>query len=289
MCIGNGQLHDAMNPSVEVSKTLNCLADPMKVLVQKTVFENHSQDTRYREMGDVCQSISATYGMGGNNQPFVVEEYMENKNPILLESNQNHATITENGISTTLSASMGMGGGYVPMITDNDKPIGFNRERCGAVTMEDKMPTIQAAAGESGNNQPMVCNAIVRRLTPLECERLQGYPDGWVDIGDWIDSKGKTRKGESDSPKYKALGNSIALPFWQWMADRMVKVLKNDGVENPTMASLFDGISGFCLVYKRCGCEPVWVSEVDEFPIAVTTKHFGDEDKGIVGDIDKYL
>lgn len=115
---------------------------------------------------------------------------------------------------------------------------------------------------------------IVRRLTPLECERLQGYPDGWTDIGDWIDSKGKKHKGESDAPRYKALGNSIALPFWEWMAGRMVEMLKEDGTENPTMASLFDGIGGFPLVYSRCGCRPVWASEIEEFPIAVTKIHF---------------
>ena len=64
-------------------------------------------------------------------------------------------------------------------------------------------------------------NAVVRRLTPLECERLQGYPDGWTDIGEWVDSNGKKHK-DADSPRYKALGNSIALPFWEWMAARMV-------------------------------------------------------------------
>ena len=53
---------------------------------------------------------------------------------------------------------------------------------------------------------------IVRRLSTLECTRLQGFPDHWVDIGEWIDSKGKKHK-DSSSPKYKALGNSIALPF----------------------------------------------------------------------------
>lgn len=128
-------------------------------------------------------------------------------------------------------------------------------------------------------------NMIVRRLTPLECTRLQGYPDGWVDIGEWTDSKGKKHK-DADAPKYKALGNSIALPFWQWMADRMVEQLRADGVENPTMASLFDGIGGFPLVYSRCGCKPVWASEIEEFPIAVTKKHFGDEDSGEHGNID---
>ena len=116
-------------------------------------------------------------------------------------------------------------------------------------------------------------NYTVRRLTPLECERLQGFPDRWTDIGEWIDSKGKKHK-DADSPRYKALGNSIALPFWQWMADRMVKVLKDDGVQQPTMASLFDGIGGFPLVYSRCGCKPIWASEIEEFPMAVTKIRF---------------
>lgn len=131
-------------------------------------------------------------------------------------------------------------------------------------------------------------DAVVRRLTPLECTRLQDYPDGWVDIGEWTDSKGKVHK-DADSPKYKALGNSIALPFWQWMANRMTEQLKKDGIEEPTMASLFDGIGGFPLVYTRAGCKPLFFSEIEEFPMAVSKKHFGDEDAGIVGDINEYL
>ena len=113
---------------------------------------------------------------------------------------------------------------------------------------------------------------VVRRLTPLECTRLQGFPDGWVDIGDWYDSKGKLHK-DSDTPKYKALGNSIALPFWEWMAKRMAAYLK-DG----TMASLFDGIGGFPLAFKRAGIKPVWASEIEEFPIAVTKARFPDDE-----------
>ena len=129
--------------------------------------------------------------------------------------------------------------------------------------------------GTGGGNVPMLKEqAVVRRLTPLECERLQGYPDGWTDIGDWVDSKGKKHKGDADAPRYKALGNSIALPFWEWMAERMIKVLNED---KPTMASLFDGIGGFPLVYSRHGCEPVWASEIEEFPIAVTKRRFGDD------------
>lgn len=113
-------------------------------------------------------------------------------------------------------------------------------------------------------------NAVVRRLTPLECERLQGFPDGWTDIGEWTDSKGKVHK-PSDTPRYKALGNSIALPYWEWLADRVAKSLGNDDL---TMGSLFDGIGGFPLAFQRAGVKPVWASEIEEFPIAVTKKRF---------------
>lgn len=119
-------------------------------------------------------------------------------------------------------------------------------------------------------------DAIVRRLTPKECERLQGFPDDWTNLGEWIDSNGKKHK-DADSPRYKALGNSIALPFWEWMAKRMVKHLKKNGVVNPTMASLFDGIGGFPLAFSRAGCKPVWASEIEEFPIAVTKIRFPEE------------
>jgi DNA (cytosine-5)-methyltransferase 1 len=155
-------------------------------------------------------------------------------------------------------------------------------EECTAVDArncsenEEVNGTLQAkSTGGTGTNFNNVCrmNSVVRRLTPMECTRLQGYPDGWVDIGEWVDMAGKKHK-DADSPKYKALGNSIALPFWQWMAIRMVHILREDGVENPTMASLFDGLGGFPLVYSRCGCIPVWASEIEEFPIAVTKKRF---------------
>ena len=115
----------------------------------------------------------------------------------------------------------------------------------------------------------------VRRLTPLECTRLQGYPDGWVDIGDWIDSKGKKHK-EADAPKYKALGNSIALPFWKWLCRNIVNELQKDG-QTTTMASLFDGIGGFPLCWTAATQSKesvLWVSEIEEFPLAVTRHHF---------------
>jgi DNA (cytosine-5)-methyltransferase 1 len=118
---------------------------------------------------------------------------------------------------------------------------------------------------------PVRINHSVRRLTPLECERMQGYPDGWTDIGDWVDSKGKKHK-EADSPRYKALGNSIALPNWIWILKRISAVYER----TPTMASLFDGIGGFPLIWERINGKGtcLWASEIEEFPIAVTKVRF---------------
>lgn len=115
---------------------------------------------------------------------------------------------------------------------------------------------------------------ILRRLTPIECERLQGYPDGWTDIGEWIDSKGKRRKS-ADSLRYKVLGNTIALPQWWWITCKMAEHLP----QGATLGSLFDGIGGFPLVWEtRHGQSTArWASEIDEFPMAVTRARFADD------------
>jgi DNA (cytosine-5)-methyltransferase 1 len=115
-------------------------------------------------------------------------------------------------------------------------------------------------------------DTAVRRLTPTECERLQGFPDGWTDLGEWIDSKGKKHK-DADSPRYKALGNSIALPYWKVLARRICAQYDRD----VTMGSLFDGIGGFPLAFEHCGAKAVWASEIEEFCIAVTKTHFPEE------------
>lgn len=116
---------------------------------------------------------------------------------------------------------------------------------------------------------------IVRRLTPLECERLQGFPDGWTDIGEWVDSKGKKHK-DADSPRYKALGNSIATPFWFYLLRRI-----SAQYERPaTLGSLFDGIGGFPYVHEMCNGKgtAIWASEIEEFPIAVTKIRFPEKE-----------
>lgn len=112
---------------------------------------------------------------------------------------------------------------------------------------------------------------VVRRLTPLECERLQGFPDRWTDIGDYTDSNGKKKKS-SDTARYKALGNSIALPPWRWVIRRLC----NQYNKSATMGSLFDGIGGFPLIWEEINGKGscLWASEIEDFPIAVTKIRF---------------
>lgn len=158
----------------------------------------------------------------------------------------------------SLQARMGTGGNQVPITYGIGN--GQANEAQGMVTeLAQTLNTMHGAL-------------TVRRLTPLECKRLQGFPDGWTDIGDYTDSTGKKRK-TSDSARYKALGNSIALPFWRWMFGRMAAYLP----EGATLGSLFDGIGGFPLCWEDVhgAGTAIWASEIEEFPIAVTKKKFG--------------
>lgn len=155
----------------------------------------------------------------------------------------------------------------------------FNEQSFSHYKESDKCSTLKAKAGNIGNGSECLIAEkairwIVRRLTPVECERLQGYPDDYTNMGDWTDSKGKKHK-YADSPRYKALGNSIALPQWFWLVQRMRPYLK----EKPTLGSLFDGLGGFPLVWQRAYGEGTarWASEIEEFPMAVTKRRFGEE------------
>lgn len=209
-------------------------------------FENHGQDTRFKGPVDVSQTVSATFGMGGNNTPLVVS-----KGP--------GAVCIGNGQTSQLKVS----------------------EKVGTVDcMHDQKAIIELS------------NGIVRRLTPLECERLQGYPDGWTAIGEivgynvytddegneykdpireYTDGNGK-RKKVTDSARYKALGNSISIPNWFYVLQKLTLCCGAD----TTMASLFDGIGGFPLIWETLNGKGscVWASEIEEFPIAVTKFRF---------------
>ena len=153
---------------------------------------------------------------------------------------------------------------------------------CRNGTEDNTNGALQSMASNNINSNNVVrTRYTVRRLTPLECERLQGYPDGWTDIGEYIDSNGK-KKQSSDAARYKALGNSIAIPPWKWVMKRLCACYERDA----TLASLFDGISGFPLIWTQLNGwgSVLWTSEIEDFPIAVCKRHFGDEATGERGD-----
>lgn len=190
-----------------------------------------------------------------------------------LRTGGNQVPLTYQDVTGTLSPGA-HAGSYNGQDAYNDMLV------CGATP--DVAHTLRAKANcayrEDAETYP-VQNMVVRRLTPLECERLQGFPDGWTDIGDWVKTDKRGReikvKGSADSPRYKALGNSIALPFWDWMLRRMERYLPEDA----TLGSLFDGIAGFPLIWERIHGRGTarWASEIEPFPIAVTKKWFGGE------------
>lgn len=186
---------------------------------------------------------------------------------------KSYAEIVEDDISAGLRASGGnYGGGSECYVFENHE---IDARYTGPV---EKTPTLTSYLGTGGNNTPLNVTVgerfTVRRLTPLECERLQGYPDGWTDIGKYTDSTGKKRKA-SDAARYKALGNSIALPPWKWVLKRISACYERDA----TMASLFDGIGGFPLLWEQINGKGscLWTSEIEEFPMAVTRRRIGGE------------
>jgi DNA (cytosine-5)-methyltransferase 1 len=169
--------------------------------------------------------------------------------------------------------------GTVPtLVAKGPSAVAHGVDCRNATEYEEQTGTLQSDCYHNHNSNNVVrVRYIVRRLTPLECERLQGFPDGWTDIGEWVDSKGKKHK-EADSPRYKALGNSIALPPWKWILKKLCACYERDA----TMASLFDGIGGFPLIWEQLNGKGscLWASEIEEFPMAVTKLRFGGSDNG---------
>lgn len=234
--IGNGQVNDACDIREETAKTLDCMHDAQAVCYGISSYESNSMKSDNPNSGIYEADTSRTLDNNGGNPA----------------CNQGGVAVCEK---------------LYDMTHAND-----------VIRECDTSPTLQSRMGTGGNQIPLTVENnirwIVRRLTPLECERLQGFPDGWTDLGDWTDSKGKIRKA-SDTPRYKALGNSIALPFWKWMFRNMARYLP----EGATIGSLFDGIGGFPLCWEEIHGKGTarWASEIEEFPIAVTKERFKEE------------
>lgn len=200
--------------------------------------------------------------------------------PVVFESHSQDARYTQQGdTSPTCTAQWGTGGNNMPLVVEKKafamQRIGEYKESEHASTMKSR--DYKDATDLITEKETKNLRWIVRRLTPLEDERLQGFPDGWTDIGDWIDENGKKHKA-SDAARYKALGNSIALPQWYWIFQKMKPYIG----ENPTLGSLFDGIGGFPLVFESTYGDgtAIWGSEIDSFCVAVTKKHFPEKQRG---------
>lgn len=248
---GQGAQAGGIGYGEEVSPTLAAVPSGTNQIPAVVLDMTHACDV-IRECGELVPSLQARMGTGGNQVPLTYQmngfgDYRE-------------ANVASSCKQRDFKDS-----------TDLVCAVDCRNFREGA----EVNGTLQAkeSGGQSLNlNNTVLQNMVVRRLTPLECERLQGFPDGWTNIGNYTDSTGKKRK-TSDSARYKALGNSIALPFWRWMFGRMAAYLP----EGATLGSLFDGIGGFPLCWENIhgAGTAIWASEIEEFPIAVTKLRFG--------------
>lgn len=268
-CAGGGkgalvQTEKSATLSTLQDQTLICLADNTSLhnLKQKICVLNDQGGSVMNVSYDIVGTIRA-------------QEH--GHQPIVFESHSQDARYTQQGnTSPACTAQWGTGGNNMPLVAEKKafamQRIGEYKESEQASTMKSrdyKDATDLIAEKETKNLQ-----WIVRRLTPVECERLQGFPDGWTDIGEWFDENGKKHK-PADSPRYKALGNSIALPQWYWIFQKMKPYIG----ENPTLGSLFDGIGGFPLVFESMYGDgtAIWGSEIEPFCVAVTKKHFPED------------
>lgn len=275
---GQGEKAGGIAYSEDVSPTLSAAPSGSNQVPNIVAFAQNQRD-EVRDLHGVAGALAAEPGM--KQQTYIFD--MTHANDVIRVSRD---------VSTSLQARMGTGGNQIPLTFSmqsfgdykeneisssckqrdskdaTDLVVGIGDEKNAYI---DQFGTLKAHAS-GGTQQHVMERMIVRRLTPLECTRLQGYPDGWVGIGDWTDEKGRVHK-EADAPKYKALGNSIALPFWRWMFGRMAAYLP----EGATLGSLFDGIGGFPLCWESIHGKgtAVWASEIEPFAIAVTKHHFG--------------
>jgi len=133
-------------------------------------------------------------------------------NMIAFENSRRDGVRLFGDVSNTLQSFMGTGGGNVPCIALAENTIGRQPQNGGngdGFTENGPMYTLNAT-GIHGVNHGMA----VRKLTPVECERLQGFPDNYTNI----------KENCPDGPRYKALGNSMAVPVMKWIGERIANV-----------------------------------------------------------------
>ena len=212
------------------------------------VFENHAQDSRVREMGDVCSTVSGKYGTGGGNTPIVVFTQNDAGRDAsidvapTLRSGHGGGAVNQcvclpvdirNAIRQSDNDVTGKGwgdvgdpmytltaGGKTPEVCYDQGVIntghGFFRYSSIAATL-----TRDCGSASHAGVTFVQSGYVVRRLTPRECERLQGFPDDWTLIP-W---RGKPAADCPDSHRYKAVGNSMAVPV-MWYIGRRIQIVE---------------------------------------------------------------
>ena len=201
----NDQGGSVMECSENVSGTLRAQEHGHQPLV----YENHGIDSRYTGPHKVVPTMSARYGTGGNNIP-------------LVEQNAGAICIAGN-IVDRQPQNGGNGFGWQRDIsytlTTSDRHGVYARQRVDEFKDGEVFSTQSARQYKDATD--LICQQaesyayLIRRLTPLECERLQGFPDGWTDI-----------PGASDSARYKALGNSVAIPCVEFIMSRIAAAMR---------------------------------------------------------------
>ena len=204
LCL-NDQGGSVMEYSENVSGTLRAQEHGHQPLV----YENHGIDSRYTGPHKVAPTMSARYGTGGNNVPLVEQD----SNAICIAGNIVDRQPQNGG------NGLGCQDDLAYTLTATDRHAVFSRQRVDAFRQNNVASTQSARQYKDATD--LICQQaeayayLIRRLTPLECERLQGFPDGWTDIPD-----------ASDSARYKALGNSVAIPCVEFIISRIAAMLR---------------------------------------------------------------
>ena len=180
-----------------------------KQFTDLVVYETHPADSRVREMGDICQTVTSRWGTGGGNVPIALQDISGR------DKAQNGRGWNDEGLMYTLDAAATQGVAY--SIREDAIAGNFSATPL-AVTpaLQALRPSVQSHHAQTFIAQKMA----VRRLTPVECERLQGFPDDYTNIP-W---RGKPES--PDSLRYKAMGNSMAVPCMKWIGERIEMVEK---------------------------------------------------------------
>ena len=162
------------------------------------VYENHGQDSRVKECGDIGPTVSAKHGTGGGNMPIVCASVHENQ----------RAELTLNETAGSLKCSGGKPGQGIP--------VAMVHWQQGGGEVENEVSGALRANAEHSYQFARIRHTV-RRLTPRECERLQGFQDDHTAVQ-------YRNKPACDGPRYKALGNSMAVPCVQFILGNLMEV-----------------------------------------------------------------